>query len=357
MENGTIDTYESQGGLGAGNNGSVRRFESQTGLERYAVKRPLDPSPVELGVLKLEGELFKKVYPNEEVLFKATSNSDGRLVMPLFPGGNFHETLKKYPNRIGEIIVAVALELQRVHGKGVIHGDIKYDNVIIEEKNGVFNAKFVDFGWAYKNPGEARTITSQCPYWATERTQTKIKLKADTSQDVFSFGWMLSFAHRTAKKIPKEFHPFIINSQSKNPQQRPNLKLFLKTNLRPILGEHYSSLAIANIESYQAMRAIGLSKPYIKKAFDNPEKFAQMQALGLNKAYTEKAFDNPEQFAQMQDLGLNKAYTQKAFDNPEQFAQMQALGLNKAYTQKAFDNPEQFAQMQDQSLGLNKAYI
>ncbi|RNC76540.1 lipopolysaccharide kinase, partial [Piscirickettsiaceae bacterium NZ-RLO2] len=45
--------------------------------------------------------------------------------MPLFPGDNFHETLKKYPENAHEIVLAVALELQRIHNLGLQHGDIK----------------------------------------------------------------------------------------------------------------------------------------------------------------------------------------------------------------------------------------
>ncbi|OAJ33973.1 protein kinase domain-containing protein [Piscirickettsia salmonis] len=257
LENGSIETYQSVGSLGEGRHGSVRRFESQTGLVKFAVKRPLCFDEKSLCTLWREKYLFKKAYPNEEVIFKRTDLYDGRLVMPLFPGNNFHETLQKYPENAYEIVVAVALELQRIHNLGLQHGDIKFDNVIIEEKSGVFNAKFIDFGFAYLTPGEAIAISEVCPYFAPERTQltgyqvsryqvTKI-VESDFSQDVYSFGYMLAYAHRHAVKMPVAFYDFIGNAQNKVAALRPTLISFLQKHLQVQLGDRYAAIALDNL--------------------------------------------------------------------------------------------------------------
>ncbi|WP_196215428.1 hypothetical protein [Piscirickettsia salmonis] len=41
LENGNIETYQSVGSLGEGTHGSVRRFESQTGLAKFRKRRYL----------------------------------------------------------------------------------------------------------------------------------------------------------------------------------------------------------------------------------------------------------------------------------------------------------------------------
>ncbi|MGJ3502442.1 protein kinase domain-containing protein, partial [Piscirickettsia salmonis] len=214
-----------------------------------AVKRPLQIDIDGLELLWKEKDFFKKAYPNEEALFKQTEGCDGRLVMPLFPGDNFHETLKKYPESAHEIVLAVALELQRIHNLGLQHGDIKFDNVIIEEKHGVFNAKFIDFGFAYETPGEATATSEICPYFAPERTRltdyqvsryqvTKV-VRADFSQDVYSFGYMLAYAHRHAVKMPQAFYGFISNAQNEVATLRPTLTSFLQEHLQAQLGGYY----------------------------------------------------------------------------------------------------------------------
>ncbi|MGJ3502589.1 protein kinase domain-containing protein, partial [Piscirickettsia salmonis] len=75
----------------------------------------------------VEKTFFEKAYPDTEVLFEKVDTLDCRLVMPLFPGKDFHNTLKSYPHRTDEVIVAVALELHRLHLLKMQHGDIKFD--------------------------------------------------------------------------------------------------------------------------------------------------------------------------------------------------------------------------------------
>ncbi|OAJ32983.1 Protein kinase domain protein [Piscirickettsiaceae bacterium NZ-RLO1] len=311
LENGSIETYQSVGSLGEGRHGSVRRFESQTGLAKFAVKRPLRIDVDDLESLWREKCFFESAYPNEEVLFTRTEGYDGRLVMTLFPGNNFHETLQKYPENAHEIVVAVALELQRIHNLGLQHGDIKFDNVIIEKKSGVFNAKFIDFGFAYLTPGEAITTSEVCPYFAPERTQltdyqvskyqvTKI-VEAEYGQDVYSFGYMLAYAHRHAVKMPQAFYGFISNSQNKVAALRPTLISFLQEHLQVQLGGRYAAIALDNLEVYQSTRSLGLDLYGTELALDNLQQFdlhcQRLGHLGLKeRACIHKVLNNPWEF-------------------------------------------------------------
>ncbi|WP_230382437.1 protein kinase domain-containing protein [Piscirickettsia salmonis] len=219
--------------------------------------------------------------------------------------------MKKYPENAHEIVLAVALELQRIHNLGLQHGDIKFDNVIIEEKHGVFNAKFIDFGFAYRTPGEAIATSEVCPYFAPERTEvTKHQVgryqvakivEADFSQDVYSFGYMLAYAHRYAVKMPQAFYDFISNAQNKVAALRPTLISFLQEYLQAQLGDRYAAIALENLEAYQAIRALGLDLAGTECALDNLLQFdlhcQRLGHLGLKeRACIHKVLDNPWKF-------------------------------------------------------------
>ncbi|AKP73091.2 serine/threonine-protein kinase 1 [Piscirickettsia salmonis] len=185
------------------------------------------------------------------------------------------DTLKSYPHRTDEVIVAVALELHRLHLLKMQHGDIKFDNIIITEKNGVFDVKFIDFGFAYNIPGLARIITGKCEYFPPERTETtdQTQVVAQFNQDIYSFGFMLEFAKKIIK-IPEKFNDFIKATQNKNPTLRPGLQSFLYKNLLPTtLNNRSRNVIIKRPDSYQTMRVIALTGDDLNHALNHVPQF------------------------------------------------------------------------------------
>jgi tRNA A-37 threonylcarbamoyl transferase component Bud32 len=72
-------------------------------------------------------------------------------VMELLPGKSLSDWFRDGGFGIAhlvDVIVQVCAALQAAHGAGVVHRDIKPDNVIVEERDGRFHAKVVDFGVA-----------------------------------------------------------------------------------------------------------------------------------------------------------------------------------------------------------------
>ncbi|WP_155274764.1 protein kinase domain-containing protein [Piscirickettsia salmonis] len=185
------------------------------------------------------------------------------------------DTLKSYPHRTDEVIVAVALELHRLHLLKMQHGDIKFDNIIITEKNGVFDVKFIGFGFAYNIPGLARIITGKCEYFPPERTEAtdQTQVVAQFNQDIYSFGFMLEFAKKIIK-IPEKFNDFIKATQNKNPTLRPGLQFFLYKNLLPTtLNNRSRNVIIKRPDSYQTMRVIGLTGDDLNHALNHVPQF------------------------------------------------------------------------------------
>ncbi|ALA23970.1 hypothetical protein AVI51_08115 [Piscirickettsia salmonis] len=92
LEDDVVTLYQPIEELGVGKYGSVRAFASATNSVKFAVKRPLHPNKDTIHKLKVEKTFFEKAYPDTEVLFEEVDTLDCRLVMPLFPGKDFHNT-------------------------------------------------------------------------------------------------------------------------------------------------------------------------------------------------------------------------------------------------------------------------
>ena len=73
------------------------------------------------------------------------------LVLDHLSGGGIYERVRK--NKMGFIAIRMALEsilrsLSYIHDKGIIHRDIKPDNILFETDKDLSNLKLIDFGLA-----------------------------------------------------------------------------------------------------------------------------------------------------------------------------------------------------------------
>ncbi len=140
-------------------------------------------------------------HPNIAVVY-GLEESDGQhiIVMEYVKGATLGERLRKGPMEVREVLevaVAVAGALGEAHGNGVIHRDIKTDNVILGTRG---HPKVMDFGLAKlvqpRKDNEAATtkLTAEgvamgtVAYMSPEQA---VGNETDARADVFSFGLIL----------------------------------------------------------------------------------------------------------------------------------------------------------------------
>ncbi|MEI7907041.1 MAG: serine/threonine-protein kinase, partial [Bacteroidota bacterium] len=116
---------------------------------------------------------------------------DGKqfIVMELVEGATIRETIQKGQIKIDTAIdyaIQIAEALEEAHSKGIVHRDIKADNIMINSKNQI---KVMDFGLAKLKGSLKLTRTSSTvgtlAYMAPEQMQGG---NVDPRSDIFAFG-------------------------------------------------------------------------------------------------------------------------------------------------------------------------
>jgi serine/threonine protein kinase len=125
----------------------------------------------------------------------ATDSSGGEIQMEYAPNGSLAAMLSKdrsripwNPTHIGILICDIALGLRYMHSQGIVHGDLKPGNIVLD---GEWRAKICDFGLSRAmnledaGTGEMGTLA----YMAPEQVQGNLNPTEKT--DVFAFGLVL----------------------------------------------------------------------------------------------------------------------------------------------------------------------
>src|SRR6185436_3568663 len=102
------------------------------------------------------------------------------------PGVSMKQAVKEHPEAFEEILVQVLSALDYIHSQGIIHFDVKPDNIIVEFKDEEPRAKLVDFGIAARlnvlSGGRGGTLS----YMAPELFQKNAAI--DHRIDLYSLG-------------------------------------------------------------------------------------------------------------------------------------------------------------------------
>ena len=241
--------------LGNGAYGTVRLFRNSLG-EEIAVKSPnkgvVNASEKKQKILKdqllREANFNQYAYPEKTYgtfQFNTVLNNDRiyshRYIMPYIKGETAEVFISKIRSQIelAETILAIALELQRIHDLKIIHGDVKRNNIMIRLDNNKIIVRFIDFGFSYFTTEPKATTFVSDPklpgYIAPERLcDLSVELKPNVNQDVYSFGFDLNVLlqyHPTQKQLLQTFpsiKSFILAAQNINPLDRPSLDMFCK---------------------------------------------------------------------------------------------------------------------------------
>ncbi len=176
------------------------------------------------------------------------------IVMELVEGENLAAHLARWRGRmpfdqIRTVISEVLLAMDDAHAHGVVHRDLKPDNVLVRNDAGRLRPKIADFGIAKVLEGTTYTVSGAllgtCRYMAPE--QVKTPSLADHRSDIYSLGitlyelvtgkppfdgshFSVMMAHVTnAPKAPSKLRPdmpsalekLILDALAKAPDKRP----------------------------------------------------------------------------------------------------------------------------------------
>ena len=247
-----VTDFHASDALGKGAYGSVRKFSSADGktlaVKKFPAKdRAVFASEDEIDDYIQEGEneaaFIRQADPKQKFahhfygLYKDKGKKkylySSRIIMPVVQGELAKTVFKKTLSmrQAVSFILLMTAELISLHEKGIIHGDIKADNVFIDELGS--KATFIDFGISYAvTEPMASTFTDSAEYMAPERIRPQQPLLPHTNQDVFSFGVMLKHLiclNPTLSAVTSVYQSigiFIPQSLKKTPEERPTLQSF-----------------------------------------------------------------------------------------------------------------------------------
>ena len=155
-----LDHYEVEDLVGVGGMGAVYRGEQKLTKQKVAIKvlwRDLAADPLEVKRFSREARAASLLaHPNSVRVFDFGSDPKTRslfIIMEFLSGQKLSDVLRVTPIldpvRTVHIAAQVAKALEEAHRKGVVHRDIKPDNIFLQDVAGEEDfAKVLDFGLA-----------------------------------------------------------------------------------------------------------------------------------------------------------------------------------------------------------------
>jgi serine/threonine protein kinase len=232
LEDTRLGAYELGKLLGAGGMGYVYRATPAAAsgkrgravaVKVLAAELARDPKAVER--FEREAEAVQRLdHPNViRILAIGSARGHHFIAMDLVTGPSFRRMIREHddPRRVIGILAQVADGLEHAHARGVVHRDIKPDNVLVNRSN---HAWIADFGLARVSDAASLTTGGQvlgtAKYMSPEQGQGK---KAAPPSDVYSLGVMLYEAITGDLPFASETQHGFIFKHVAEPPPRPTL--------------------------------------------------------------------------------------------------------------------------------------
>lgn len=172
----TLDDFEIISILGKGAFGKVYLTRMKENSKYYAIKTIRKDVVIEteqIEAVNLERDVLLNCDHPFLVGMEFVFQSDLRLyfVMPFIQGGELYKhflTNKRFPEEVVKFYaIQIALAIGHLHGQGIVHRDLKLENILID-KDGYI--KIIDFGLAkiLKDDETTRTLCGTPEYLAPE---------------------------------------------------------------------------------------------------------------------------------------------------------------------------------------------
>jgi serine/threonine protein kinase/Tfp pilus assembly protein PilF len=291
----TISHYKILEKLGEGGMGVVYKAQD-TKLDRYVALKflpaHLSKSDLEQTRLIQEAKSASALnHPNvctiygideyEGQQFIEMELVDGKTLKYKISGDDTSKTSLLSMKQVIEFGIQISEALQEAHSKGIIHRDIKAENIMVNSKNQI---KVMDFGLAKLKGSLKLTKTSSTvgtlAYMSPEQIQG---MEADTRSDIFSFGVVL-FEMATGKMPFRGEHEAAImySIVNEEPEDATKYREDIPGELVHILKK---SLEKDPDDRYQSMSEITIDLRRLKKESTKVvriQKFQQNEQLRTN---------------------------------------------------------------------------
>ncbi|MBU1240827.1 protein kinase [Myxococcota bacterium] len=222
--------------IGRGGMGTVYKARHEI-LERdFAVKilrSDMRKDPVVVERFKREARAASRLeHPNVVYISDFDQLSDGRfyIVMEYIPGQSLRDVIQEEGplaiDRACKILMQVADALDYAHERGVIHRDLKSENIFITNRRDMERVKILDFGLAklVSDALDLQSITSEGQIFGTPETMAPeqiASIKVDHRVDLYALG-VLTYEILLAK--PPFSGPMlqVLMAHKKQPVPRPS---------------------------------------------------------------------------------------------------------------------------------------
>lgn len=236
--------------------------------------------------------------PGVVQFFESTfSNNTHRIVMPYFPLGDLHCYLYETPHQTPlkpsckqNIARQLVAGVKAIHARGVMHGDLKFANVLVSNENGRIQTHIADFGCAKplsQNTDEnSRLIGGCCAFHSPElllRRSYRVQKREDESLlppitekvDMYALGIMLHWLLKPATHFPWEkslgsSSPAILESENKIDGVIREMKVFHAKLKEPLFSGVFEPDPADRISAGQALTLLDDRYPLANFSISSP---------------------------------------------------------------------------------------